>query len=364
MSQPPRWPAEGHRYRTDAPVDDDGYPRPPAEAGYRPPQPRQETSAGHRSWYDPDLPDHRPAGRHYRESGYDESAHGLAYDAESGFAGRYDPGFGYGMHEHRANPEWGYRGYDDGRSQPYGPQAEPAYGSHPEPYRPQAEPVYGSHPEPTGDAYPTAAYRRVNQRPSRRDERSERSRRRSRPLLALLAILLVLAVGAGTAAVILRVGPLDDAAPTRLAAPDTLAGRPKITDGELQALADELVTTIRRNVPEATDTVGAFYGNPAKKDMIMLAGASGRVSDPAGQLDRALREMAAGGLAVRAAADADPGPLGGVARCGDATADGVPMGVCAWSDRGSLVLVVVYFTDGRRATAELAGIRAAVERRD
>ncbi|HEX2772334.1 MAG TPA: hypothetical protein VHN18_07870, partial [Micromonosporaceae bacterium] len=154
-----------------------------------------------------------------------------------------------------------------------------------------------------------------------------------------------------------------DTGPARLTTPDTLAGRPKITDGELQALADELVATIKRNVPEATDTVGAFYGSPAKKNMIMVAGASGRVSDPAGQLDRAMREMAAGGLAVRHTASAEPGPLGGVAKCGDATADGVPMGVCAWSDRGSLVLVVMYFANASQGKSELAGIREAIEQR-
>jgi hypothetical protein len=378
MSQPPTRPYQGRRYRTDDPYDASPGQHEPVGGGYRPPGPRQPD--GHNGYgpYDADGRGDPYGGRYDRETAYGgPDAYQRAYDGrhpdEPAYSGygpdAYDPHDerAYGRHE----PEPAYYGPEQtyGRHEPaYGPH-EPAYESYADPrYRPYAQqPPAPQHPgygRLAGWEHPTAAYHRVDPLPALDEESAARPSRRSRKVLLVLAVVLVLVVGAGTAFVLLRTDlGIEDSGPAQLTAPDTLAGRPKITDGELQALAEKLVTTIKKNVPEAVDTVGAFYGEPAKKNMIMVAGASGRVSDPVGQLDRAMREMAKGGLAVRQVASADPGPLGGVAKCGDATADDVPMGVCAWSDRGSLVMVVVYFTNGRQASADLAEIRGAIERR-
>lgn len=73
--------------------------------------------------------------------------------------------------------------------------------------------------------------------------------------------------------------------------------------------------------------------------------------------------MGAGGLTVTNAKSVEPGPLGGVAKCGDANAEGTTMGVCAWADRGSLAVMVIYFKTGDQAKAELVKIRGEVEQR-
>lgn len=359
MSQPPSRPYQGYRYQTDDPYDEYPGRGEPVGAGYRPPEQRRpDAHNGYGPSYDADGQNHPYGGR------YDpEPAYGGPNNYERAYDGRYDDRRAYGD-PYGQQPAYG--GYGYGPDPAYGHQ-EPAYGSYDDPRyqaygQPPAQPHRG-YRHPAGPAYPTAVYRRVNP-PVLDDRAAAPPSRRSRRILVALAVVLLLVVGAGTAFVLLRTDlGIEDTRPARLTTPDTLAGRPKITDGKLQELAAELVATIKRNVPEATDTVGAFYGNPAKKDMIMVAGASGPVSDPGGQLDRAMHEMATGGLAIRDVTKADPGPLGGVAKCGDATADGVPLGVCAWSDRGSLVLVVLYYTDARQAAAGLAGIRAAIEQR-
>jgi hypothetical protein len=400
MSRRPSGPGPRHRYRTEDPYDEH------EGAGYRLPEPRTadgpdgygssygttgQPGQPHRygEGYDPVPADDRYGGPAYGDAYGQEAAYG-AYNRDAGYGNAYSQAPGYGQ-AYGQEPTYGAPygqessyGAAYGQESSYGaaynqaPQhgghgADPAYAHQQPPYGSDDDPRYGRYGQPTaepyrgygspiGSAHSTTADRRVDPLPALDDEPAAPRRKSSRKVLLVLAALLVLAVGAGTAAVLLRpeLG-LGDRTPVRLTTPDTLAGRPKITDGELQKLANELVTTMKRNVPEATSTVAAFYGDPAKKNMVMVAGASGRVSDPAGQLDRAMREMAAGGLAVRDPTAAEPGPLGGEARCGDATSDGVPMGVCVWSDRGSLVLVVVYFTTGQQAKTELPAIRAAIQ---
>ena len=56
-----------------------------------------------------------------------------------------------------------------------------------------------------------------------------------------------------------------------MVAPATLAGRPKVTDPELQTAADQLVREMKSAVQNETSTVGAFYGDPTKQDLVMIA---------------------------------------------------------------------------------------------
>src|SRR3712207_8160674 len=53
-------------------------------------------------------------------------------------------------------------------------------------------------------------------------------------------------------------------------------------------------------------------------------------------LFRSFASMGSGGLTVTNTAPIAPGPLGGSAKCGDAEAAGVKMGVCGWADNGSV----------------------------
>ena len=124
-----------------------------------------------------------------------------------------------------------------------------------------------------------------------------------------------------------------------------------------------MVAGMRQSLPGATSTVGAFYGNLAQQDMVMIAGASGLVTDPAKQLDEAVEGLGTGGLTVSNIKSVEPGPLGGVAKCGDANAAGVDLGVCVWADSGSIGVIAIYFKSGEQAQAEFVSIRGQVEQR-
>lgn len=185
-------------------------------------------------------------------------------------------------------------------------------------------------------------------------------------VLIVLAVLLVLCCGGGTAiwfAVKDDVSEAVDATRTRVVAPDTLAGRPKITDPELQQAADDMVREIQTTVQNETGAVGAFYGDPADEDLVMIVGVSGLMSDPKQELDEAVAGLSTQ-LAVTNMTSVDPGPLGGEARCGDGSSENLPLGICVWADRGSVGIFIVFFSSRADAQAEFVTIRGQIQQRE
>lgn len=148
----------------------------------------------------------------------------------------------------------------------------------------------------------------------------------------------------------------------RLVAPKTLDGRARSTDSELKTLADELVKELKAKVSSGNSTVGAFYGSFEDEDIIMIAGASGFVLNPAQELDATVEELASD-LNVRKMSTVSTDPLGGVAKCGDGNASDIPLGVCAWADKGSVGMIVMYSASASTARANFADIRAEIEKR-
>ncbi|NJP31601.1 hypothetical protein [Micromonospora thermarum] len=148
----------------------------------------------------------------------------------------------------------------------------------------------------------------------------------------------------------------------RLVAPKTLGGRAKSTDPELRALADEMVRDMKSTVRSESGAVGAFYGSPEKQNMVMIAGASGFVLDPKRELDDAVKALSAE-LNVRRMSTVSPGPLGGVAKCGDGSASDISLGVCVWADQGSVGMIVMFFSSASKAKSEFTSIRGQVEKR-
>lgn len=167
--------------------------------------------------------------------------------------------------------------------------------------------------------------------------------------------------GARPAAV--NVDPVIAAKDTQLVVPQTLNGQPKIVDAELQAVADQLRSTILSVVPGSLSSEVGFYGNMTDQDLLMIVAVTAPIADPASQLSNALTSLAGSGITVNAPAPVDAGPLGGQSACGDATASGVEVAVCAWADSGSLGVVMFYFTDLAEAKQRFAQVRAEVEKR-
>lgn len=261
-------------------------------------------------------------------------------------------------------------GYPPPGSYPQPPSA-PQPGGYPPPnfpesggYPPPSYPEQGGYP-PGGQpppGYPQAA----GYPPIGAPVPPKKSKALKIVLISLAVVLLLCLGGAAVTYYALRdkVADVVDATSTRLVTPDTLGGRAKVTLPELQATADGMVTDMKSAVPNATSTVAAFYGDIAKQDLVMIAGASGLILDPGKQLDDAIKSMGSGGLSLSNVTTIEPGPLGGTAKCGDSDTGGLSMGVCVWADRGSLGVIAMFFKKAEDVKAEFQTIRAAVEKRE
>ncbi|HEX5543128.1 MAG TPA: hypothetical protein VFX60_16465 [Micromonospora sp.] len=183
-------------------------------------------------------------------------------------------------------------------------------------------------------------------------------------LLIVLAVVLVACVGGGAAAYLLLKDDVQDlfsAPTTRVIAPEALAGWDKNTDARFQSAIDQMVESIKTDLPEATNVVSGLYGDPAQEDMILVAAASVRVINPEKKLEEAFR-----GAAVSDVGDVtpvDPGPLGGYAKCGDAEASSTPIAMCMWTDRGSFGMVFFYFRTADEVQEDFLKVRAGVQQR-
>ncbi|SCL31489.1 hypothetical protein [Micromonospora inyonensis] len=237
-------------------------------------------------------------------------------------------------------------------SQPHHPP-QPEYGSaHPQP---SAAPGYG-----TGQPYGADPMAGGFAPPPKKKSGV------GKVLLIVLAVVLVLCVGGGIAiwaTVKDDVDEVVEATKTRVVAPETLNGRPKVTEPGLVAASEQMAAEIKKDVPEATSQVGGFYGDVNKNDLVMIVGVSGVMADPQKEMNDAISAIS-GELGATNMAAVEPGPLGGEAKCGDGTSEGVKLGICVWADRGSLGMVVIYFKTGKEAAAEFGTIRAAIEQRN
>ncbi len=191
-----------------------------------------------------------------------------------------------------------------------------------------------------------------------------RTRTGRRLALLICAGLAVLCAGGAVGSYLLlrhTANPATTTPRTRLVTPATINGRARVIDPQIQAGLDQGVAAMRKS--GATSVVGAAYGDLAKRDLLVVIGEAHPVSDPAKALDEYLAGMRASGMRATKLAVAAPGPLGGVAKCGDAVVAGLPTGLCVWADQGSFGAVMVYFKPGAVARAQFPGVRAAVEHR-
>jgi hypothetical protein len=186
--------------------------------------------------------------------------------------------------------------------------------------------------------------------------------------IVVAAMLVVVVLGAGIGLFLLVLNrrsaePAGTAAPAPAAvtvtAPETLGGRPRLTDPQFANMATALQDTLR-NLPGATASIGGVYGTPDKQDVVVVTAAQVPSSDPATDLDRAFFGAGVGGLAISEVAAVDSG-LGGVAKCGAAKSLVLDLAFCSWADEGSLGMVMWYSQPVGLAKAEFSRLRAEIE---
>jgi hypothetical protein len=179
-------------------------------------------------------------------------------------------------------------------------------------------------------------------------------------MIAIGAVALVVLVAIVIGGLVLLRPYLSGEHPASLSTPSQVAGL-EISDDPLLADAAVQLSALLTSEAELDDAVAAFYSDPGGGDrLVLLAGGTAALRDPAGELDAAFGAAGAGGLPVTGVSPVDPGPLGGTARCGEAVAEGVTVAVCGWADHGSLALMVFFSRSVDESAGLLRDVRAEV----
>jgi hypothetical protein len=144
--------------------------------------------------------------------------------------------------------------------------------------------------------------------------------------------------------------------------PKTLGGRPKLNTPEFTDLTKTMEDGLLVGYPGATTSFGAFYGVPAKKNMVMAIGVAAPIPNPDLELSKNITSMSLTGISVENVVKVDTGSYGGAAKCGSGETSGVDLAVCIWSDEGSVGMLVWYYTSVSKAKAEFPQVRAQIEK--
>ena len=244
---------------------------------------------------------------------------------------------------------------DAGYGQPqYGSQP-PQYGSQPPQYG--SQPEYGSTPPQYGTPQPT-----YGGPPPSVPPKKSNVLKIVLIVVGVVALLCVAGVGVAFFAAKDKVEQVVDAASIRVSEPATLGGRAKVTDPTVAGSVASLDSAMA-GVPGATGSVGAVYGDIQEQDLLMVAAASSVSGSAQSRYDEFTAGLTSGQMDVSNLADTDPGPLGGIAKCGDTDAGGVPMAICVWSDNGSVGMFAMMFKEKADLEKEFIALRGEVEQK-
>ncbi len=179
---------------------------------------------------------------------------------------------------------------------------------------------------------------------------------------AVIAVLCVGGIGVAVFAAKDTVEKVVDAASITVVEPATLGGREKVTDPTLTSSLSSLDTELGK-VPGATGSVSGLYGDVQEQDLVMVAAASSITGSPQERFDEFTSGMNSGGMQLTNLTDTDPGPLGGIAKCGDSNGGGAQMAICVWSDNGSIGMFAMMFKEKADLEKEFVSMRGQVEQK-
>lgn len=142
--------------------------------------------------------------------------------------------------------------------------------------------------------------------------------------------------------------------------PRTLLGRARTTDKALLQSAATAVSTQRSAESGTTEVVATYYGSFARKNLIFVLGVQGKVVDPEhlyATVTAAL-ESQRKGLKLTAV---EPGPLGGMAACGDSIVAKSTVASCVWVDAGSYAFVEFFGVKAASVRSQFIQARGQLE---
>ncbi|MDI1460153.1 hypothetical protein QEZ54_04150 [Catellatospora sp. KI3] len=155
---------------------------------------------------------------------------------------------------------------------------------------------------------------------------------------------------------------VNDADRISVVEPKTLGGRARSTDPGLAKTVNELKSGMAADLPGATSSVAAYYGSAEKKNLTMAFAVSVLNPAPQAALD-AFTSAATSQLGKVTFEKVEPGPLGGLAQCGQGAVSGVPVAICVWADNGSVGMIMYFAQNFASIKTKFAAERGEVEKK-
>jgi hypothetical protein len=181
--------------------------------------------------------------------------------------------------------------------------------------------------------------------------------------LVVGVVVLLCAGGIGTAVFVSRDKVKDVVAATKIKVvePDTLGNRPKASDPDMDTALQGGLAQMKAQA-DVTGTAGAIYGDPKKLDILMLMAASSIGGSAQDRYNGVVQGMGTS-FGATSLKDVDPGPLGGIAKCGDGKISEVPLGICLWADSGSFAMLVLFNKKGADLQKDFISYRSQIEQK-
>lgn len=169
--------------------------------------------------------------------------------------------------------------------------------------------------------------------------------------------MLVLCLGGGA----LFFRPyLSDEYPAHLSTPAQVAGLARSDDPALAEAALELAAMISGELA-LNDRITAVYLPPDNQEQaVAVFGGTALLRTPERELDQAFQSADAAGFPVAEVRAVEPGPAGGIAKCGQSAIEDLPMSVCGWADHGSLAVGFFFFREVAESAELLRKLRAEI----
>jgi hypothetical protein len=197
------------------------------------------------------------------------------------------------------------------------------------------------------------------------DQESETPSRRPAALKIAMAVLgaVALALAITTGPTIVRIINQKDAT---LEMPEQVADLKR--DDSPQALdhASDLVAILRAQIVNLDSSAGAVYEEPSRdaNHSVMIFGGTTLLWNPERELDTILSFISESSEdSLKELAAVEPGPLGGVMKCGSTQMDSATMAICGWADHGSIAVALFPGRSTSDAANLMRTLRSAAEKR-
>jgi len=197
------------------------------------------------------------------------------------------------------------------------------------------------------------------------DDPAQTPSRQPRALKIAIAVLAVAAIALAitTGPTIVRIVEQKDAT---LEMPEQVADLKRDDSPIAKEHASDLVAILRAQISDLDSSVGAVYEEPSgdASHSVMIFGGTTMLWNPKRELDTMLAFISESGEdGLRELNTVDPGPLGGVMKCGSTEMDNAPMAICGWADHGSIAVALFPGRSKTDAAGLMRALRSAALKR-